>query len=69
MDTGNIIAIAAIIITLIGVYTKLTNKIKELEMRVAYTEKQDDRIMAKLDSIAEDVNEIKIELKNKQDKQ
>jgi hypothetical protein len=52
----------------IGIYIKVTSKIRELEIRMGLVEKQDTTITAKLDAIQTDVTEIKIEMQNKQNK-
>lgn len=52
-----------------GIYTKIMVKLKELELRVRMVEKQDDSIMRKLDDMAESINDIKLVLENKQDRQ
>lgn len=43
-------------------------KIVMLEEKLQHVEKIDDRIYEKLESISEQINEIKISLNNKQDK-
>ena len=60
---------------LVGIWVKTQTKLKELEMRmiaieadVAHEEKQNEKILDKLDSISNQINEIKIELQNKQDR-
>lgn len=60
-----IIAIMGLAGAMIGGYVKLMTKIKELEIRLAQVEKQDDKILEKLESIAEDIGDIKIEMQNK----
>ena len=40
-----------IVIGLIGIYVKISLKLKELEIRVSMVEKQDDQIYKKLDHI------------------
>lgn len=57
-----------IIVGLISIYTKVTLKLKELEIRVQMVEKQDDKIVQKLDSIIETINTLAIKLQNKQDR-
>ena len=52
----------------IAVYVKLMTKLVELETRVMSVEKQDNTILNKLDKIADDLTDIKIDLQNKQDK-
>jgi uncharacterized membrane protein YciS (DUF1049 family) len=58
----------AIIIGLIGIYVKVSLKLKELEVRVNVVEKQDDQISRKLDVIASQLNQLFVQLQNKQDR-
>ena len=60
----------AIMITigLIGIYVKVSLKLKELEVRVNMVEKQDDIIAKKLDNILTTINKLAIALQNKQDR-
>ena len=60
---------------IIGIYVRMQTKLKELDIRllsleskIAHVERQDEKIMDKLDSISEQINEIKIQLQNKQDR-
>lgn len=55
-------------IGLIGIYVKVSTKLKELDIRVSAVEKQDNVIIGKLDDIKEDVGEIKVEMQNKQNR-
>jgi len=57
-----------IIIGLIGIYVKISLKLKELEIRVSMVEKQDDQIYKKLDHILDQINKLSIALQNKQDR-
>ena len=59
----------AIIVGLIGIYVKVSLKLKELEIRVHVVEKQDDQISKKLDVIANQLNQLSIQLQNKQDRE
>lgn len=59
----------AILTGLIGIYVKVSLKLKELEIRVAVVEKQDDQISKKLDTIASQLNQLFIQLQNKQDRE
>jgi uncharacterized protein YoxC len=64
-----IIGQAIIIIAgLIGIYVKISLKLKELEIRVSMVEKQDDQIYKKLDNILDQINKLSIALQNKQDR-
>lgn len=56
-------------------YGKLTAKNKELEMlvrglqdKMQIQDKQDDRIISKLDNITDKLNSIEIQMQNKQDR-
>jgi len=53
---------------LIGIYVKISLKLKELEIRVNMVEKQDDQIYKKLDHILAEINKMAITLQNKQDR-
>ena len=57
-----------IVIGLIGIYVKISLKLKELEIRVSMVEKQDDNLSKKLDNIADQINKLAIALQNKQDR-
>ena len=59
----------AILTGLIGIYVKVSLKLKELEIRVAVVEKQDDQISRKLDTIASQISNLSIQLQNKQDRE
>ena len=58
-----------IVIGLIGIYVKISLKLKELEIRVSMVEKQDDQIYKKLDHILDQINKLSIALQNKQDRE
>jgi|TARA_B110000503_G_C6841733_1_gene287131 uncharacterized protein YoxC len=57
-----------IVIGLIGIYVKISLKLKELEIRVNMVEKQDDTLSKKLDHILDQINKLAIALQNKQDR-
>ena len=57
-----------IVIGLIGIYVKISLKLKELEIRVSMVEKQDDTLSKKLDHISEQINKLAIAMQNKQDR-
>lgn len=57
-----------IICGLIGIYVKVTLKLKELEVRVNMVEKHDDQISKKLDLITEQLKQLFIQLQNKADR-
>ena len=59
----------AILGGLITIYVKTTLKIKELEIRVTMIEKEDARMMEKLDKIERAINNLAIQLQNKQDRE
>lgn len=54
---------------LIGIYVKVSLKLKELEIRVNVVEKQDDQISRKLDTIATQLNNLMVQIQNKQDRE
>ena len=57
-----------ILIGLISIYIKVSLKLKELEVRVNMVEKQDDIIAKKLDHILKTINDLAIEMQNKQNR-
>ena len=57
-----------IVVGLIGIYVKISLKLKELEIRVSMVEKQDDNLSKKLDNILDQINKLAIALQNKQDR-
>mgnify|MGYP003644869274 FL=1 len=57
-----------IVIGLIGIYVKISLKLKELEIRVNMVEKQDDTLSKKLDHILDQINKLAIGMQNKQDR-
>lgn len=59
----------AILGGLIAIYVKTTLKIKELEIRVNMIEKEDARMMEKLERIEKAINNLAIQLHNKQDRE
>lgn len=59
----------AIIVGLIGIYVKVSLKLKELEVRVSMVEKNEDSIAKKLDNIIETINKLAISMQNKQDRE
>lgn len=59
----------AILTGLIGIYVKVSLKLKELEVRVSVVEKQDDQISRKLDTIANQLTSLLIQIQNKQDRE
>lgn len=59
----------AILTGLIGIYVKVSLKLKELEIRVSVVEKQDDQISRKLDTIANQLTSLLIQIQNKQDRE
>jgi len=54
---------------LIGIYVKVSLKLKELEIRVHVVKKQDDQISKKLDNIFNQLTHLTIQLQNKQDRE
>lgn len=72
MDNGIVVTLVIqSIIFLTGlakVHQDVQIKLKELEIRLAAVEKQDDEIYAKLDRIMDAIQQIKLELKDKQNK-
>lgn len=58
----------AVLTGVIAIYVRMSLKIKELEMRMTAVERQDNTIVNKIDSIAEMLVELRLELQNKKDK-
>lgn len=59
----------ALLVGLITIYSKITLKLKELEIRVSMIEKEDDYINEKLDKIEKAINNLAIQLQNKKDRE
>lgn len=72
MNQAIILFISGQAIALIGagftIYTRIMVKLKELELRVKMVEKQDDSIMKKLDDLQSSINDVKVSLENKLDR-
>lgn len=49
-------------------YMTIMSKLRELELRVNMVERQDDKIISKLDDLMDSVQEVKLELSNKQNR-
>lgn len=68
INLSNVLEIFGFGITVVIGWSKMQVKIKELEVRLNAQEKNDNRIMEKLERIGEDINDIKLDLQNKQDR-
>lgn len=75
INITNIIEIVSFAIALVGVYVRMQVKQKEqemkiiaLEQRVTRAEQEDHNLYKKLDQIMQMLTDIKIELKEKQDR-
>jgi outer membrane lipoprotein SlyB len=68
MDNGLILQALAFIGGLFGVWINLSNKVKELEIRVQQMEGSNKQIIEKLDQIFIITTNIRIDLQNKQDR-
>jgi hypothetical protein len=68
INLSNVIEIFAFGFSMVVGYVKMQVKIKELEIRLNASEKNDNKIMEKLERIGEDINDIKLDLQNKQDR-
>lgn len=53
---------------LFKIYTDMQVKFKEMDVRLNQVEKQDEAIFQKLDRIIEAINEVKLDLKDKADR-
>lgn len=72
---SNIIEVLFFLTAVLAGYVKLQTKIKELEMRIismehnfALREVRDEKVIEKLDSISEQISEVKVQLANKQNR-
>ena len=54
--------------SLIGIYVRMETKMKELDLRVKSLEKTDNAMNDKLDRIISAINDIRLELKDKADR-
>lgn len=68
INLSNVLEIFGFGITIVVGFVKMQVKIKELEVRLNNQEKNDNRIMEKLERIGDDINDIKLDLQNKQDR-
>jgi hypothetical protein len=55
----------AFIVALFKIYVQVTVKMRELELRIEQNEKKDDVLFKKLDNIAEQIQELYLELSKK----
>lgn len=73
MTTEIILTILVQSVAFIGAFAKMFTdmkiKLKELDIRLSAVEKKDDEIGNKLEKIFSSLNDIKLTLKDKQDKQ
>ena len=53
---------------LIGIYIRMELKLKELDVRVQALEQTDKAMNAKLDRIMDAIQDVKLELRDKQDR-
>jgi len=72
MDSGIILTIIIQSIVFVGalskMFTDMKIKLRELDLRVLTLEKKEDEIGDKLEKIFDALNDIKLELKDKQDR-
>lgn len=72
MDSGVVVTLVIQSIVFLAGLAKIHQdvqiKLKELEIRLTAVEKQDDEIYSKLDRMMDAIQEIKLELKDKQNK-
>jgi hypothetical protein len=67
---GELLGASVIIISAILMFWKTTDvRLSALELRMNAKEKTDEQINLKLDKLQDGINEVKIALQNKQDKQ
>jgi hypothetical protein len=53
---------------LMGIYIKVSLKLKELDIRVNMVERQEDKVVQKLDSIIDTITTLLVKLEQKQDR-
>lgn len=70
-----LVQLVIVLASIAGIYSKIQVKLRELDMkmllletRINSVEKTDEKILDKLDEISEQINDLKIQLNNKQDK-
>lgn len=72
MDSGIVLTIVIQSIAFIGalskMFTDMKIKLRELDLRVRTLEKKEDEIGEKLEKIFDALNDIKLQLKDKQDR-
>lgn len=51
--------------SVVFVYVQLSNKISELDIRLRVQEKQEEKVLQKLDALIEKINDLEIKLQNK----
>ena len=72
MDTGHWITISIAFVgytaILIKIIVSMQVRIKSIEIKQEMQDKQDERIMMKLDEISKKLNRIELELQNKQNR-
>jgi hypothetical protein len=72
MNTSVIVTIVVQSVLFLGTVIKIHNdvqmKLKELDIRLSAVEKQDDEIYQKLDKMMDLIQEIKIQLERKQNR-
>jgi chaperonin cofactor prefoldin len=72
MDNGIILTIVIQSIAFVGalskMFTDMKIKLRELDLRVRTLEKKEDEIGDKLEKIFDALNDIKLQLKDKQDR-
>lgn len=73
MDSGVIITIivqsVAFVFALFRLFTDMKIKLRELDLRVKTLEKKEDAIGDKLDKVMDAINDIKLQLKDKLDRE
>lgn len=76
ISLSGVLEVLAFAGTMITVYIKIQIKIKEIEMNImrinekmTFAEKQDDKILERLDKIFDEITTMKIELIQKADKE
>jgi len=67
---GELMTASIIIVSSMLMFWKTTDvRLSALEIRMFEREKQEEKIMQKLDHVAEGINDVKVTLQNKEDRQ
>lgn len=72
IDNGVLVGMVSegifLLVLIVSNHVKTMGRLRELEVKVRQMEKQDERVIEKLDEIKDDISEIKVSMQNKQDR-